>query len=280
VKLYLLFILLFAHVFVSIESFADNVAKNQEDPQKKVVAKPLEIAKEESVLSEISSFSSYSAVALVIFLILAFLSLFSWAVLLFKWSNLKRAEKNSKSFLLEFSAASSLDSLYKSLPKHPASPVKEIFSYAYQDFANFDNNFKKYSRASSQIYCEIVLDHFSRSMHKIKVKEKINLEKFLSFLAITASTAPFIGLLGTVCGIINAFDAIALSGSNSLSAVAPGISEALVATAFGLVAAIPAVVGYNWSYTRIKLIMASSEALMSDFVSIVQRYLLEKTSDK
>jgi biopolymer transport protein TolQ len=276
-------VLLCTYLFSSPYSFASKAEKKTAAKIEKNISldsgEKIEDKSFSSGWNSLETISSYSGIALFILLVLSFLSLFSWAMILFKWFSLRRAEKNCKDFLLEFSAASSLDSLYKSLDKYPDSPAKEIFSFAYQDFMNFNNNFKKDSRSSYQMFCEIVLDHFSRSLHKIKIREKINLEKFLAFLAITASTAPFIGLLGTVCGIISAFDAIALSGSNSLSAVAPGLSEALVATAFGLVAAIPAVVGYNWSNSKIRSILSISEALMSDFVSIVQRYLLAKNED-
>ena len=100
------------------------------------------------------------------------------------------------------------------------------------------------------------------------------MEKLLPLLAIIASTGPFIGLFGTVWGIMNAFEGIAQTGSASLAAVAPGISEALIATAFGLAAAIPSVVGYNISNNHIRKILVHIDGFGSDFMNIVERYLV------
>ena len=107
--------------------------------------------------------------------------------------------------------------------------------------------------------------------------ERRRLEKFMPLLAISASACPFIGLFGTVWGIMGAFEGIAKSGSASLAAVAPGISEALVSTAFGLAAAIPAVVGYNMFAARVRYLVGSIEGFTADFLNIVERYLV---SDK
>jgi biopolymer transport protein ExbB/TolQ len=100
----------------------------------------------------------------------------------------------------------------------------------------------------------------------------------LTALAIVASTSPFIGLFGTVWGIMNSFEGIARTGSASLAAVAPGISEALIATAFGLAAAIPAVVGYNIAGTKIKTLISKVDGFGSDYLNIVQRYLVSDRS--
>ena len=109
------------------------------------------------------------------------------------------------------------------------------------------------------------------------------MERYLSVLSISAAASPFIGLFGTVWGIMGAFEVIARTGSSSLSAVAPGISEALIATAFGLAAAIPAVIGYNYSNQRIRAIFVTFDGFSAELVNIVQRYLLsgtEKIGDK
>jgi len=225
--------------------------------------------------------SHYSFVALIVFLILAGLSILSWAILMSKWWALRYAEKSTRKFCQDFVSVSSLDDLYHSIEKYPRSSAKEIFSIGYKDFVRSSHYLKEKNSQdrSYQMLCEFTLDNLARSLQKVKIKEKMMLERFLPFLAIVASAAPFIGLFGTVWGIITAFDAIAQSGSNTLSSIAPGISEALVATALGLVAAIPAVVGYNLAHAKIRNIMAVSESLMSDFISIVQRHYMSSSKE-
>lgn len=131
--------------------------------------------------------------------------------------------------------------------------------------------------ANSQIVMNAAVDNLTRSLIKAKMAEKQKMERFLSLLAITASTSPFIGLFGTVWGIMGAFESIARSGSASLAAVAPGISEALIATAFGLAAAIPAVIGYNMANAKIRALLNQVDGFSADFLNIVERYLV---SDK
>ena len=118
------------------------------------------------------------------------------------------------------------------------------------------------------------MSNLLRTLNKSKNMEKKKMEKFLPLLAITASAGPFIGLFGTVWGIMNAFEGIAQTGSASLAAVAPGISEALIATAFGLAAAIPAVIGYNMANNHIRKILVNIDGFGSDFMNIVERYLV------
>jgi len=120
----------------------------------------------------------------------------------------------------------------------------------------------------------VVLNNLTRCLHKTRLEQKKTLERFLSFLAITASSAPFIGLFGTVWGIMNSFEGIAVSGNSSLVSVAPGISEALIATAFGLAAAIPAVLGYNYSNVVIRFLLLRLDGFASDFLNIVERYVV------
>ena len=115
------------------------------------------------------------------------------------------------------------------------------------------------------------IDNISRSLRKISSIEIDKIEKDVSFLATTGATTPFIGLFGTVWGIMNAFRGIGEAGSTSLDIVAPGISEALVATAIGLAVAIPAVIGYNYIQGKIKIIVSEIDNFTYDFLNIVQR---------
>ena len=118
-------------------------------------------------------------------------------------------------------------------------------------------------------------------MHKARLLEKRRLERYLPILATIASASPFIGLFGTVWGIMGAFEGIARTGSASLAAVAPGIAEALIATAFGLAAAIPAVMGYNLANAKIRSILTFLDGFVSDFMNIVERYFVsDKTKNQ
>ena len=115
------------------------------------------------------------------------------------------------------------------------------------------------------------IDNISRALRRATTSEITRLEKYTTFLATTGSTAPFIGLFGTVWGIMTAFKGIGESGSASLAVVAPGIAEALIATAIGLVAAIPAVMGYNHFQNKIRVVIAQMDNFSTEFLNIVQR---------
>ena len=118
-------------------------------------------------------------------------------------------------------------------------------------------------------------ENISRAMHQAATSELTKLERGLGFLATTGSTTPFIGLFGTVWGIMDAFRGIGMRGSATLAVVAPGISEALIATAAGLAAAIPAVVAYNYYINRIKVLSADMDNFSSEFLNIVERHFLK-----
>ena len=152
------------------------------------------------------------------------------------------------------------------------SPTREIFKAGFAELIRVSQ--LKDQAPSKEIALSAGMDNMQRCLNKLKLQERRKLERFLSFLAICASACPFIGLLGTVWGIMHAFEQIAASGNASLTAVAPGISEALIATAFGLAAAIPAVVGYNIANSRIRSLMSQAENFNTDFLNIVQRYLV------
>jgi biopolymer transport protein TolQ len=114
-------------------------------------------------------------------------------------------------------------------------------------------------------------DNVARALRRATTQETQRLERYLTFLATTGSTAPFIGLFGTVWGIMDSFRGIGLTGSASLAVVAPGISEALVATAIGLVAAIPAVMGYNHFVNKVNVLTGEMDNFSQEFLNIVQR---------
>ena len=131
---------------------------------------------------------------------------------------------------------------------------------------------------NSLLGIKAAMENLTRSLDKASLTERKRLENYLPLLATIASAAPFIGLFGTVWGIMGAFRGIAASGSASLAAVAPGISEALIATAFGLAAAIPAVMGYNLANARIRGLMVFINGFQADFLNIVERYMVSDKS--
>jgi biopolymer transport protein TolQ len=134
----------------------------------------------------------------------------------------------------------------------------------------------KENATQPQLAINAAIENLNRSLGKAKRIERKKLESYLSLLAIIASSSPFIGLFGTVWGIMGSFEGIARSGSASLAAVAPGISEALIATAFGLLAAIPAVIGFNAANARIRNLVGSLDGFCADFLNIVGRYLVSE----
>ena len=217
-----------------------------------------------------------------VLLILIVLSILSWAVFISKLLFLKNTHLKNEEFIQTFWKSRSLNDLNATINKIPTSPMREVFCTGYNEILKC-SSIKDSSKMSDQILLSSSMERIERSLYKTKIIEKSKMEKNLSWLSISASTAPFIGLFGTVWGIMGSFEGIALTGSASLAAVAPGISEALTATSFGLAAAIPAVIGYNISNTRIKKIMIQLEGFSSDFLNIIERYFVtdkDKSKDK
>ena len=219
----------------------------------------------------------------VIFSVLSILvafSVLSWAIFITKYLYLKRLNSTNKSFVKKFWDSKSLNELNSKLADYPASPAKEIFKMGYGELARGSQ--LKEQTANTSLAVHAAIENIGRTLKKARRSERKKMEKYLPFLAIIASSSPFIGLFGTVWGIMGAFEGIARTGSSSLAAVAPGISEALIATAFGLAAAIPAVIGYNAAQSMIGSMSIKNEGFSTDFLNIVERYLVadKKTSNK
>ena len=207
-----------------------------------------------------------------VLMILVCLSILSWAIVVAKLMYLRRVDALSDKFVKSFWESRSLNDLNGRLADFPYSPIREVFRSGYAELVRGTQ--LKDQAPSSELALHVAVDNLTRSLGKSKASERKKLEKYLSFLAITASASPFIGLFGTVWGIMGSFEGIARTGSASLAAVAPGISEALIATAFGLAAAIPAVVGYNIFNNRIRGSMIQVDGFVADFLNIVERYLV------
>jgi biopolymer transport protein TolQ len=163
-----------------------------------------------------------------VLLILLFFSIVSWAIIFFKQRYFSRARKESEEFLRTYRSSKDVTGLYQSTKSLTLSPIANLFRAVYTDEIRKEKSDTK------------------RLLKRYGALESAKLEKYLNFLATTGSTTPFIGLFGTVWGIMNSFRNIGSAGAASLSVVAPGIAESLIATAAGLAAAIPAVIAYNY----------------------------------
>jgi biopolymer transport protein TolQ len=194
----------------------------------------------------------------IVLLILLFFSVFAWAIIFYKFRFLSKIEKESDEFLHTFRNIKDWDKLYQSTKRLTLSPLVNLFRTAYS------------MESSAESMEDIDREEVKRSLKRVESLEAARLERYLTFLATTGSTTPFIGLFGTVWGIMNSFRGIGRIGSASLAVVAPGIAEALIATAAGLAAAIPAVVAYNYylSRTRRNIILMEdfSQELIDNFV--------------
>ncbi len=196
----------------------------------------------------------------LVILLLIVLSVISWAIILAKWRELRRAEQDSEAFL-EVYQEGSLDAAYQVARELDRSPLASIFLTAYGEF----NRMKRFGGGSES--AELGDSHLrvlARQIGWASSRESLRLERGLSFLATTGSAAPFIGLFGTVIGIINAFQGIGRAGTASLAVVAPGIAEALIATAIGLFAAIPATVFYNHFVGELRSLTAAIDLFAAD----------------
>jgi biopolymer transport protein TolQ len=200
--------------------------------------------------------------------LLILLSVFSWAIILAKWRELRRAEQDSEAFL-EVYQEGSLDAAYQLARQLGRSPLASMFVSAYAEFnrmTRFGGKGKPSGLSESQMRA------LSRQLGWAGSREGLRLERGLSFLATTGSAAPFIGLFGTVVGIINAFHSIGQAGTASLAVVAPGIAEALIATAIGLFAAIPATVFYNYFVGELRGLTAAIDLFAADCEGDLRRY--------
>ncbi|MCK4738671.1 MAG: protein TolQ [Deltaproteobacteria bacterium] len=210
----------------------------------------------------------------LVLLILLLLSVISWAVILYKVSLIRKVEKESSAFYEVFWKNRDFTQILAVTKNYPLTPLSRIFKNIYAELA------PSVDEATETNSLHIETDYLKRIIKKTITQENIALERGASFLATTGNTAPFIGLFGTVWGIMNSFRAIGLEGGANLAVVAPGISEALVATAMGLFAAIPAVVGYNSIIARTERINSEMESFSSDLLNIIEKQLRINTEEE
>ena len=193
-----------------------------------------------------------------VILILIASSIFSWALILDKYRLFKRIDKSTKLFEDKFWKSKSAETFYKNLPDKTDDPLAQVFRSTMEELIKTRSKSSAVQSARVQRVVEVSID-----------KQLKNIEKNFTYLATVGSTAPFIGLFGTVWGIMNSFQSIAISRNTSLAIVAPGIAEALFATALGLLAAIPAVIAYNKFNSDSQRYLSRVDNFCKRFLSIV-----------
>ena len=184
-------------------------------------------------------------------------SIFSWALIVDKYNLFRKINLSSDEFEQKFWKSKSAENYYNNIPANTKDPLANIFK------AGMGEMLKSKTRSSNQI------ERVSRILEVSTEQEMLTIEKYFTFLATVGSTAPFIGLFGTVWGIMNSFQSIAISRNTSLAIVAPGIAEALFATALGLLAAVPAVVAYNKFNSDARKYLQKIENFSKRFLSIL-----------
>lgn len=205
----------------------------------------------------------------LVLLVLAYFSVVSWAIIFLKFRVVRRAIIDSEKFLDFFWAKKRFDLIGQGLKDFSQSPLTVLFREAYQELLRGQ---RAGTEATAGPTAELGRSaNVARALRRATTSETQRLEKYLTFLATTGSTAPFIGLFGTVWGIMDSFHGIGKTGSASLAVVAPGISEALIATAIGLVAAIPAVMAYNHFVNKVNVLTGEMDNFCQEFLNIVQR---------
>ena len=202
-----------------------------------------------------------------ILLVLLAFSVASWAIIFRKWRFFRLVRDQSAMFRREFAQSENLSDIYRQCERFPQTPLAGIFKSAYLEL----NQQVDGSEGNPGRVVIRSLGGVERSLQRAAAAELTALEHSLGWLATTGAVTPFIGLLGTVIGIINAFQGLGEGTSTTIQAVAPGISEALVATAAGLFAAIPAVIGYNHFLRQLKVMAAEMDDFAAELLNLIER---------
>jgi biopolymer transport protein TolQ len=203
-----------------------------------------------------------------VMLLLCAMSVIGWYIIGYKALYIRRAARESGIFNDSFWRSRDIEQIYKHAQALRRSPVSAMFVAGYTELAKLSSDDRQNRDREAD------LDNVQRALHKAQLSETTKLEAAIPFLATTGSAAPFIGLFGTVWGIMNSFTEIAAQKSASIATVAPGIAEALIATAIGLVAAIPAVMAYNYFQRRIRVLLSTMETFEKDYLNIIRRHFL------
>ncbi len=235
-------------------------------------------------MNVVSLIAQAGIIAKGVLLILLFFSLMSWTLIFMKFRVFRRGQRESARFLQIFRSAKNLYSTFEESKRFGSSPIAVVFQEGYRELSHLvkGNPGPAYpgpvahepsARAPEMAIHKEPLELISRTLRHASMKEVAQQERNLIFLATTGNVTPFIGLFGTVWGIMDAFASIGQAGSANLGAVAPGISEALITTAAGLGAAIPAVIAYNYFVNRIKRQATEMELFGLEFLALAERIL-------
>ena len=239
-------------------------------PQSALLPLPLAAAGEGLDYLEIARNSGPVGITVLVLLLGA--STVCWAIIVRKWLQIRRAQDESVKFLETFWQSKRLDAIYQAAEALRASPISQVFRAGYVELSKVTAQTKK-ENGEGGMHEELGgIENVERALKRAAASEVTHLEAQIPFLGKTASAAPFVGLFGTVWGIMRAFHDIYRMGNANLATVARPISEALIATAVGLFAAIPAVVAYNFFVSRIRVLDSEMTNFSNDFLNIVRRH--------
>ena len=217
---------------------------------------------------------SGSFIELLVLGLLAGVSAVSWALIAMKATQLARARAQSVTFLDAFWQSSRLEAIYQVAQGLEGSPLSRVFCAGYEELSKLAQ-VKDSAEGAMSERLGGGIENVERALNRASSTQVTDLESRVAFLGTVGATAPFVGLFGTVMGILNAFNEIAEKGNASLSTVAAPVGNALFATAAGLFAAIPAVVAYNWFVSRVRLFDTEMANFSSDFLNIVKRHFFK-----
>lgn len=214
-----------------------------------------------------------------VLLLLLFFSITSWAIIIIKYRFIRTAFKESAFFADFFWKSRNFSEAFTKAKQFQGSPIARLFRIGYMELKKLTQTASQAHQPSgvdvSSMSARFVgTDNIKRTLHRAITTETTRMTQMIPFLATTGNTTPFIGLFGTVWGIMNSFHGIGLRGSASLAVVAPGISEALIATAAGLGVAIPAVIAFNYFMHKIRIIESELQSFSADFLNIIERDLV------
>ncbi len=210
----------------------------------------------------------------VLVLLIGF-SIGSWGIILYKFVQISRARSESERFISIFWESKNLAAIHSAGLGLKRSPIAQVFRAGYQELLQLTRAKRQAVGAEGGFSTDLGgVDNVTRAMKRQENVELTKLETGITFLATTGSTCPFIGLFGTVWGIMTAFLGLSAAHTSNIQAVAPGIAEALITTAVGLVAAIPAQMFYNFLTTRVRLLATEIDNFIAEFLNIAERHFL------
>jgi len=218
-----------------------------------------------------------------VLLLLLFFSVTSWAIIIIKFRYIKKAFRESALFTDFFWKSRDLANAFTKSKELSGSPIARIFRIGYLELKRLNQSHiaaaatkgEAPKQEAATLRTQIAgTDNIKRALRRASNTELTRMTQMVPFLATTGNTTPFIGLFGTVWGIMNSFHGIGLRGSASLAVVAPGISEALVATAAGLAVAIPAVIAFNYFMQKIRILESELQSFAADFINIIERDII------